>query len=187
LYFYVNDASVGRGSVAELIRRKECKMSDPAAVPAVAPAVPPTAANDIAALKAKAPEVAEFLRLLANPNRLLLLCHLSQRERSVTEIQRDLGLRQPALSQQLAELRQSGLVQTRRESRSIYYTIKDSRARAVVGMLHAIFCSDGTNPPAPVPNDQPGPVDVAPPRDAATFARLDNATPDANRQPRSTS
>ena len=154
-------------------------MSDPAAGPA--------AGNDIAALKAKAPEVAEFLRLLANPNRLLLLCHLSQRERSVTEIQRDLGLRQPALSQQLAELRQSGLVQTRRQSRSIYYTIKDSRARAVVGMLHAIFCGDGADSPAPLSDDRTGPAEASPPRDAAAFARLDRATPDPNRQPRSTS
>ncbi len=158
-------------------------MGDPAAGPAVAPAV----ANDIAALEAKAPEVARFLRLLANPNRLLLLCHLAQGERSVTEIQRDLGLRQPALSQQLAALRQSGLVQTRRESRRVYYSIEDSRARAVVGMLHAIFCSEATRPPAPVPDDRSGPAEAAPPRDAATFARLDSAPPDPDRQPRSTS
>jgi DNA-binding transcriptional ArsR family regulator len=132
---------------------------------------------EIDALKAKAPEVAEFLRLLANPNRLLLLCHISQGERSVTEIQRDLGLKQPALSQQLAELRQSGLVEARRESRSIYYSIKDERTRSVIGMLHAIFCAG--DPAAatlasarPTPEPRPEPV-RQPAGDAAAFARLD--------------
>lgn len=95
-------------------------------------------------LKAKAPEVAEFLRQLANPNRLLLLCHIAQGERSVSEIQEDLGLKQPALSQQLAELRQAGLVQARRESRSIHYSIKDPRAQAVMATLYAVFCAGET-------------------------------------------
>jgi DNA-binding transcriptional ArsR family regulator len=93
-------------------------------------------------LKAKAPEVAEFLRQLANPNRLLLLCQLSQGERSVTELQNELGLKQPALSQQLADLRQSGFVQARRQSRSIYYSLKDRRAQAIMDTLYAIFCAD---------------------------------------------
>jgi DNA-binding transcriptional ArsR family regulator len=146
---------------------------------------PRAATGDIEALKAKAPEVAEFLRLLANPNRLLLLCHLARGECSVTGIQRDLGLKQPALSQQLAELRQAGLVSTRRQSRSIFYAIKDGRARAVVGMLHAIFCGD--DPAAP-----PEPPRVAerppPPGDAAAFARVGPAArEDPHRQPRSAS
>ena len=118
-------------------------------------------------LKAKAPEAAAFLRHLANPNRLLLLCHIAQAERSVTEIQRDLGLKQPALSQQLAELRRSGLVQTRREARSIYYAIKDGRARAVMAMLQAIFCGESGAAGAPAAQA------AAPPADAARFARLD--------------
>ena len=158
-------------------------MVKPATAPAAAPAGGAATTSDIEALKSKAPEVAEFLRLLANPNRLLLLCHLSQGERSVTEIQRDLDLKQPALSQQLAELRQSGLVQTRRESRSIYYAVKDGRARAVVGMLHAIFCADGTSPPLAASGDQVRVASPAQPGDAATFARLDTAALDDTRQP----
>jgi len=109
-------------------------------------------------LKAKAPEVARFLRRLASPNRLLLLCHIAQGERSVTEIQADLGLKQPALSQQLAELREAGLVQARRESRSVYYSIKDSRAQAVMATLHAVFCQGGAAtapPPSPAPAAAP--------------------------------
>jgi DNA-binding transcriptional ArsR family regulator len=146
-------------------------------------------AGDIAALQAKAPEVAEFLRLLANPNRLLLLCHISQGERSVTEIQRDLGLKQPALSQQLAELRQSGLVESRRESRSIYYSIKDDRTRNVIGMLHAIFCADdeaeaaaAAAPARPLSRPAPPPL---PTGDAAAFARLDDQAATIDQRPHS--
>ena len=97
---------------------------------------------DLERLKAAAPEAAELLRQLANANRLLILCHIAQEERSVGQLEQELGLRQPGLSQQLAELRQSGLVKTRRESRSIYYSLADERAEAVLAMLHQIFCRD---------------------------------------------
>jgi DNA-binding transcriptional ArsR family regulator len=120
-------------------------------------------------LKAKAPEAAAFLRHLANPSRLILLCHIAQGERSVTDIQRDLGFKQPALSQQLADLRRSGLVQTRRESRTIYYAIKDGRARAVMAMLQQIFCGDPAA--AAVPATEPLRATSAG-GDAAQFARL---------------
>ncbi|HAJ04854.1 MAG TPA: transcriptional regulator [Brevundimonas sp.] len=92
-------------------------------------------------LKAKAPEAADLLRQMANPTRLLILCHVVHQERAVGEMERDLGLKQPGLSQQLAELRQAGLVKTRRESRSIYYSIADARVQALMGMLHDIFCA----------------------------------------------
>ncbi len=95
----------------------------------------------MARLKAKAPEAADLLRQLANPTRLLILCHITREERAVGEMERDLGLKQPGLSQQLAELRQAGLVKTRRESRSIYYSIADERVQALMGMLHDIFCA----------------------------------------------
>jgi DNA-binding transcriptional ArsR family regulator len=97
---------------------------------------------DLEQLKAAAPEAAELLRQLANANRLLILCHIAHEERSVGQLEQELGLRQPGLSQQLAELRQSGLVKTRRESRSIYYSLADERAEAILAMLHEIFCKD---------------------------------------------
>ncbi len=148
-------------------------MGEPRTAPPAAAGQRPAAADAIEALKAKAPEVAEFLRLLANPSRLLLLCHLSRGERSVTEIQRDLGLKQPALSQQLAELRQAGLLQTRRQSRSIFYAIKDGRAAAVVGMLHRIFCEGGTAASEPAAGDGRQPTTgTASAGDAASFARV---------------
>ena len=74
-------------------------------------------------------EVAELLRTIATPTRLLLLCQIAQGEPSVADLERDLGLRQPGLSQQLAELRRFDLVKTRRESRSIHYSIADPRVR----------------------------------------------------------
>lgn len=104
-------------------------------------------AHDLEMMKARAPEVAELLRLVSTPTRLLLLCHIAQGEPTVSELERDLGLRQPGLSQQLAELRRSGLVSTRRVSRSIHYAIADARTRALLGALHAIFCTGTTTVP----------------------------------------
>ncbi len=95
-------------------------------------------------LQNKATEAAEFMRLFSTPSRLMLLCHIAQRERSVGEIQNELGLKQPALSQQLAELRQAGLVKTRRQSRAINYSIADERVEAVMDLLLKLFCgTDG--------------------------------------------
>ncbi|MDP3404252.1 MAG: metalloregulator ArsR/SmtB family transcription factor [Brevundimonas sp.] len=128
----------------------------------------PTAMDE---LKARAPQAAELLRQLANPNRLLILCHIAQEERSVGQLEVDLGIRQPALSQQLAELRQFGLVKTRRQSRSIYYSIADERAEAVMVMLHEIFCSDGT---AAAGRTRATPTAATPRQrgDTAQFARI---------------
>lgn len=124
------------------------------------------------ALKAKAPEAAELLRLLSNPNRLMILCQLVEGERSVAQLEQSLGIRQPGLSQQLAELRQSGLVATRRQSRSIHYSIADDRARAIMGLLHEIFCRDAR---AVVERLRPEP-DRPAAGDGARFARV--AAPD---------
>ncbi|ALS94064.1 transcriptional regulator [Xanthomonas oryzae pv. oryzae] len=87
--------------------------------------------------------MAELLRMIATPTRLLLLCQIAQGESSVADLERDLGMRQPGLSQQLAELRRYELVKTRRESRSIHYSIADPRVRSLLDALHAIFCSEG--------------------------------------------
>jgi DNA-binding transcriptional ArsR family regulator len=133
----------------------------------------------------KAPEAAEFMRQFSNANRLMLLCHIAQKERSVSDIQDGLGIKQPALSQQLAELRQSGLVKTRRESRQIYYSIADGRAKIVMDMLFSLFCaSDLAATVATTASVVPAAATPPPPRPvsvtsglamdgAAHFARLD--------------
>lgn len=96
---------------------------------------------------AKAPEAADFMRQFSNANRLMLLCQIARQESSVSDIQEALGIKQPALSQQLAELRQAGLVKTRRQSRQIYYSIADGRAEAVMDLLFNLFCGLETAAP----------------------------------------
>lgn len=98
--------------------------------------------SDLAAMKERVPEVAELLRFIATPSRLLLLCQLSQAESTVSGLEATTGIRQPALSQQLADLRQRKLVLTRRESRSIIYRLADPKVAALLSAMHAIFCAD---------------------------------------------
>lgn len=127
-------------------------------------------------LAEKAPQAAEFMRQFSNANRLMLLCQIAQQESSVSDIQDALGIKQPALSQQLAELRQAGLVKTRRESRQVYYSIADGRAEAVMSLLFQMFCGPVEVAPPQVQATQPA-VPVNEPRraplgDAAQFARI---------------
>lgn len=84
---------------------------------------------------------ATFLKALANENRLLILCHLAEGERSVTELKALLGVRQPTLSQQLARLRAENLVKTRREAKSVYYSLASEEARRVIALLYEMFCA----------------------------------------------
>ena len=85
----------------------------------------------------------DFLKALAHETRLLLLCLLSERERSVTELENLLSLRQPTVSQQLARLRLDGLVATRRDGKTIYYRINDDDIRRVISVVYEIFCHEG--------------------------------------------
>jgi len=90
----------------------------------------------------KAKAASSFMKSLANPNRLLIACALLDGERSVGDLETDLGLRQPSLSQQLAELRESGVVEARREAKQVFYRISDQRAVALLATLHQIFCGE---------------------------------------------
>jgi len=95
---------------------------------------------DIDALIASAQEASGFLKALSHKARLLILCLLIEEEKSVTEIEEILSLRQPAISQQLARLRADGLVETRREGKNIFYSLARPEVRAVIGVLHQAFC-----------------------------------------------
>ena len=99
-----------------------------------------TAASAMAVTREKAEAATAFLRALANENRLMILCHLAQGERSVTELERLLGIRQPNLSQQLARLRADGLVATRRDAKSIYYSLASPEAILTIQLLYRLFC-----------------------------------------------
>jgi DNA-binding transcriptional ArsR family regulator len=82
----------------------------------------------------------EFLKALSHETRLLLLCLLASGERSVTDLENSLALRQPTVSQQLARLRLDGLVTTRRDGKTVYYSIADDDIKRVIALLHDIFC-----------------------------------------------
>ena len=87
-----------------------------------------------------ASEACRLMKVLANADRLLLLCQLSQGEQCVSELEALLGIVQPTLSQQLTVLREEELVSTRREGKNIYYQIASPQALAVIKVLYQQFC-----------------------------------------------
>ena len=98
-------------------------------------------ALDIEMLVANAQEASEFLKALSHEARLVILCLLTEGEKSVTEIEQLLGLRQPAVSQQLARLRADALVESRRDGKNIYYSVARPEVRSVIEALHRAFCN----------------------------------------------
>jgi ArsR family transcriptional regulator len=85
-------------------------------------------------------EATGFLKALANENRLMILCYLAEGEKSVSELEQLLSIRQPTLSQQLARLRAEGLVSTRREAKMIYYSLGSSEVGLIIQLLYKMFC-----------------------------------------------
>lgn len=102
------------------------------------PPGPETLASDMAAHAGKA---AALLKALAHPARLLVLCQLVERERTVGDLQPATGLGASALSQHLAVLRDMALVHTRREAQCIHYSLAEGPAVGVLEALHAAFCA----------------------------------------------
>lgn len=105
------------------------------------------AAFDIAELRASADQACRLMKVLSNPDRLMLLCQLAQGEMRVGELEQRVGVAQPTLSQQLGILRVAGLVGTRREGKAIYYRIDSPQAQAVMHTLHQQFCNPGPQTP----------------------------------------
>jgi DNA-binding transcriptional ArsR family regulator len=97
---------------------------------------------DVVRLSTRARAASRFLKTLANQHRLMILCHLTEREHSVGELEQELGIQQAHLSQQLARLRREGLVRARRESRQIYYSLGSEEAREMIATLYRLFCRD---------------------------------------------
>ena len=87
-----------------------------------------------------AAEATTMLRVLANEDRLLLLCQLSTGEKCVGELEQLLDIHQPTLSQQLGVLRGEGIVATRRDGKKIYYSISDTRVLALLKTMYELFC-----------------------------------------------
>ncbi len=87
-----------------------------------------------------AKRASNFLKALAHESRLIILCILADGEKSVSELEHELSLRQPTVSQQLARLRADGLVSTRRDGKIIYYRLASDEARIVIGAIYDVFC-----------------------------------------------
>lgn len=100
---------------------------------------------DLDKMKVSAGQACRLLKVLANPDRLMLLCQLTQGEKRVGELEEILGIVQPTLSQQLTVLREEALVTTRREGKNIYYQIASPPALAVMTVLYEQFCSPGAS------------------------------------------
>mgnify|MGYP001110290146 FL=1 len=113
-------------------------------------------------------QAADLMRRLSNPNRLMIACALIEGEQSVSELETKLGIKQPILSQQLADLREAGVVQARRSSKSVFYSVADAKAGHLIAALHQIFCDD------PYPDAAPFkiPVRVKAAAQAAVFAQV---------------
>ena len=98
---------------------------------------------DPGSMRAHAGDASRLLKALANENRLMILCLLAEGERSVGQVNEGVDLSQSALSQHLAVLRSEGLVTTRRDAQTIYYSLAEGPARQVIGLLHDIYCASG--------------------------------------------
>ena len=93
------------------------------------------------AIREHADVATKQLKALANVNRLMILCILCEDELSVTELNDKIDISQSALSQHLAKLREDEIVNTRRESQTIYYSIADGVAKELINVLHKYYCS----------------------------------------------
>lgn len=96
---------------------------------------------NIRSIKSDSARASAFLRAVANANRLMILCELKDGERSVSALESVVPLTQSALSQHLAKLRAEGLVSTRREAQTIYYSLADDRIARLIDTLDELFCS----------------------------------------------
>ena len=91
-------------------------------------------------LRRAADQAVAALKLLANTQRMLLLCQLSQGEMCVSELEAQLDIHQPTLSQQLGVLRNEGVVSTRREGKNIYYSVADANLLEILAVLYRLYC-----------------------------------------------
>jgi DNA-binding transcriptional ArsR family regulator len=122
-----------------------------------------------AGFSGRAEAVAEVLKLLGNPQRLLIACLLCEGEYAVSEIEAKLGIHQPSLSQQLGALREAKVIEGRREAKAVIYRLADESTRHLLGALHRIYCPEGL----PALTTQPfARTRVTSSMGAASFARV---------------
>ncbi len=93
-------------------------------------------------MMANAETASNFLKAISHEGRLMILCHLSSGEKSVTELEELLSARQAAVSQQLSRLRLEGLVTPRRDGKTIYYSLTDDRTTQIMEVVYDLFCRE---------------------------------------------
>ncbi|MEP6605359.1 MAG: metalloregulator ArsR/SmtB family transcription factor [Nitrosospira sp.] len=91
-------------------------------------------------MRASASQACAMLKVLANEDRLLLLCQLIQGARNVGELEELLGIHQPTLSQQLTVLREEGLVTTERKGKFIIYSLASVEVVQIMQILYSLYC-----------------------------------------------
>lgn len=99
---------------------------------------------------------AKLMRCLSNLNRLMIMWALAEGEQSVSQLEEQLGIRQPILSQHLADLRKAGAIEPRRASKSVFYKISDASTASFIAALHGIFCETVPRVPGSLPKSQRG-------------------------------
>jgi DNA-binding transcriptional ArsR family regulator len=105
---------------------------------------------DISELERNADTAANLLKAMSNDKRLIIMCALFKGEKCVGDLEDIVGLSQSALSQHLARLRRDGLVITRRDAQTIYYSLEDRAVKAMLRCLYDIYVTDGQMQPAKV-------------------------------------
>lgn len=96
--------------------------------------------NNLKVLRESADTATSLMKVLANPDRLMLLCQISQGEKAVGELETLTGIQQPTLSQQLTVLRNNDIVKTRREGKNIFYSVASKPALAIINVLAEQIC-----------------------------------------------
>ena len=104
------------------------------------PVLPPAIAGRMRELQANAKRASPLLKAMSNPTRLVILCKIAEGERSVGELEQQVGLTQSGISQHLAVLRREHIVVTRRDKQTIFYSLASPDVIALMATLHKIFC-----------------------------------------------
>lgn len=92
-------------------------------------------------MRSSAQEASQLLKSMSHPDRLMLLCQLTQGEYCVSDLEEKVGLNQPSLSQQLGVLRKEGIVKSRRDSKRVYYSINNKNALDILVLLYEKYCN----------------------------------------------
>ena len=99
---------------------------------------------DLSQMEKAADKASALMKTLGHKGRLMVLCQLASGEKSVGELSEILDIPQSPLSQHLSRMRKEGLVETRRDAQTIFYSLKAVEAGKIIECLYGLYCADGT-------------------------------------------